>query len=303
VSELVAGILNGDKRSISRAITVVDNNEPDSIKIIHEIFRKTKNAKTIGFTGSAGSGKSTLIGRLATEFHSLGYKVAVLAVDPSSPITGGALLGDRVRMMTISDEIYVRSMASRGAEGGISRSLRNVVRILDAAGYNLILVESVGAGQLEIEISKAVNITVVIFNPQTGDSVQAIKAGLTEIGDIYVVNKSDLDGATILYNIIYDLVANNKKLVFKCSAKMKKGIKELTKALVKLLNDEKYQARDKLILENELKDMILNVIREKSIEKIMNSQDYKKLVLKILKKEVEPYNAALNFANKIVLLE
>jgi LAO/AO transport system kinase len=303
VSELVAGILNGDKRSISRAITVVDNNEPDSIKIIHEIFRKTKNAKTIGFTGSAGSGKSTLIGRLAAEFHSLGYKVAVLAVDPSSPITGGALLGDRVRMMTISDEIYVRSMASRGAEGGISRSLRNVVRILDAAGYNLILVESVGAGQLEIEISKAVNITVVIFNPQTGDSVQAIKAGLTEIGDIYVVNKSDLEGATILYNIIYDLVANNKKLVFKCSAKMKKGIKELTKALVKLLNDEKYQARDKLILENELKDMILNVIREKSIEKIMNSQDYKKLLLKILKKEVEPYNAALNFANKIVLLE
>jgi len=303
VSELVAGILNGDKRSISRAITVVDNNEPDSIKIIHEIFRKTKSAKTIGFTGSAGSGKSTLIGRLAAEFHSLGYKVAVLAVDPSSPITGGALLGDRVRMMTISDEIYVRSMASRGAEGGISRSLRNVVRILDAAGYNLILVESVGAGQLEIEISKAVNITVVIFNPQTGDSVQAIKAGLTEIGDIYVVNKSDLEGATILYNIIYDLVANNKKLVFKCSAKMKKGIKELTKALVKLLNDEKYQARDKLILENELKDMILNVIREKSIEKIMNSQDYKKLLLKILKKEVEPYNAALNFANKIVLLE
>jgi GTPase len=303
VSELVDGILNGDKRSISRAITVVDNNEPDSVKIIHEIFRKTKNAKTIGFTGSAGSGKSTLIGRLATGFHSLGYKVAVLAVDPSSPITGGALLGDRVRMMTISDEIYVRSMASRGAEGGISRSLRNVVRILDAAGYNLILVESVGAGQLEIEISKAVNITVVIFNPQTGDSVQAIKAGLTEIGDIYVVNKSDLEGATILYNIIYDLVANNKKLVFKCSAKMKKGIKELTKALVKLLNDEKYQARDKLILENELKDMILNVIREKSIEKIMNSQDYKKLVLKILKKEVEPYNAALNFANKIVLLE
>ena len=303
MSELVDGILNGDKRSISRAITVVDNNEPDSVKIIHEIFRKTKNAKTIGFTGSAGSGKSTLIGRLAAEFHSLGYKVAVLAVDPSSPITGGALLGDRVRMMTISDEIYVRSMASRGAEGGISRSLRNVVRILDAAGYNLILVESVGAGQLEIEISKAVNITVVIFNPQTGDSVQAIKAGLTEIGDIYVVNKSDLDGATILYNIIYDLVANNKKLVFKCSAKMKKGIKELTKALVKLLNDEKYQARDKLILENELKDMILNVIREKSIEKIMNSQDYKKLVLKILKKEVEPYNAALNFANKIALLE
>jgi LAO/AO transport system kinase len=301
VSELVAGILKGDKRSISRAISIVDNNEPDSVKIIHEIFKKTRNAKTIGFTGSAGSGKSTLIGRLAGEFHSLGYKVAVIAVDPSSPITGGALLGDRVRMMKISDEIYVRSMASRGAEGGVTRSLRNVVRILDAAGYNLILVESVGAGQLEIEISKAVNITVVIFNPQTGDSIQAIKAGLTEIGDIYVVNKSDLEGATILYNIIFDLVGNNKKLVFKCSAKMKKGINELTKSLVKLLDDEKYGAREKLILENELRDMILNVIKEKSIEKIMNSQEYKKLVNKILKKEVEPYNAALNFANKIIV--
>lgn len=301
MSQLVSGILKGDKRSISRAISIVDNNEPESVKIIHEIFKKTKNARTIGFTGSAGSGKSTLIGGLAAEFHSLGYKVAVVAVDPSSPITGGALLGDRVRMMSISDEIYVRSLASRGAEGGISRSLRNVVRILDAAGYNLILIESVGAGQLEIEISKAVNITVVIFNPQTGDSIQAIKAGLTEIGDIYVVNKSDLEGATILFNIISDLVGNNKKLVLKCSAKMKKGIKELTKSLVNLLDDETYQAREKSILENELKDMILNVIKEKSIEKIMKSQEYRKLVTKILKKEVEPYNAALNFANKIIV--
>jgi LAO/AO transport system kinase len=301
VSDLVAGILKGDKRSISRAISIVDNNDPDSVKIIHGIFKKTKNAKTIGFTGSAGSGKSTLIGRLASEFHSLGYKVAVIAVDPSSPITGGALLGDRVRMMSVSDEIYVRSLASRGAEGGISRSLRNVVRILDAAGYNLILVESVGAGQLEIEISKAVNITVVIFNPQTGDSIQAIKAGLTEVGDIYVINKSDLEGSTILYSIISDLVGNHKKLVFKCSAKLKKGVKELTRALVKLLDEEKYLSREKSILENELKDMILNEVREKSIEKIMKSEEYRKLVSKVLKKEVEPYNAALNFANKIIV--
>jgi LAO/AO transport system kinase len=301
VSELVSGILKGDKRSISRAISVIDNNEAESLKIIHGIFKKTKNASTIGFTGSAGVGKSTLIGRIATEFHALGYKVAIIAVDPSSPITGGALLGDRVRMMSISDEIYVRSLASRGAEGGISRSLRNVVRILDAAGYNLILIESVGAGQLEIEISKAVNITVVIFNPQTGDSIQAIKAGLTEIGDIYIVNKSDLQGAAILYNIISDLVGDNKKLVLKCSAKMNKGIRELTKALVKLLDDEKYRAREKSILENELRDMILNVIKEKSIEKIMKSQEYGKLVNKILKKEVDPYSAALNFANKIIV--
>ncbi len=301
MSELVSGILKGDKRSISRAISIIDNNESEALKIIHGIFKKTKNARTIGFTGSAGAGKSTLIARIAAEFHSLGYRVAIVAVDPSSPITGGALLGDRVRMMSISDEIYVRSLASRGAEGGISRSIRNVVRILDAAGYNLILIESVGAGQLEIEISKAVNITVVIFNPQTGDSIQAIKAGLTEIGDVYVINKSDLDGATILYNIIADLVGDDKKPVLKCSAKMNKGIKELKKLLVKMLDDEKYRAREKSILENELRDMILNVIKEKSIEKIMKSQEYGKLVNKILKKEVEPYSAALNFANKIIV--
>jgi len=301
VSELVSGILKGDKRSISRAISIVDNNESEALKIIHGIFKKTKNARTIGFTGSAGAGKSTLIGRMAAEFHTLGYKVAIVAVDPSSPITGGALLGDRVRMMSISDEIYMRSLASRGTEGGISRSLRNVVRILDAAGYNLILIESVGAGQLEIEISKAVNITVVMFNPQTGDSIQAIKAGLTEIGDVYVINKSDLEGATILYNIIADLVGDNKKLVLKCSAKMNKGIKELTRTLVKMLDDEKYRAREKSILENELRDMILNVIKEKSIEKIMKSHEYEKLVNKILKKEVEPYSAALNFADKIIV--
>ncbi|HEY7227125.1 MAG TPA: methylmalonyl Co-A mutase-associated GTPase MeaB [Nitrososphaeraceae archaeon] len=301
MSQLINGILKGDKRSISRAISIVDNNEPDSIKIIHKIFRKTGNARTIGFTGSAGSGKSTLIGRLAVEFHSLGYKVAVLAVDPSSPITGGALLGDRVRMMSISDEIYVRSMASRGAEGGVSRSLRNVIRILDAAGYNLILVESVGAGQLEIEISKVVNVTLVIFTPQTGDSIQAIKAGLTEIGDIYVINKSDLDGSAILYNIVSDLIGDNdKKPVLKCSAKTQKGVKELAKSLVNLLDDKKYLSRERSILEYELKDIILNIIKEKSIDKIMKSQEYKELINKILKKEIEPYNAALSFANRIL---
>ncbi len=301
MSQLINGILKGDKRSISRAISIVDNNEPDSIKIIHKIFKKTGNARTIGFTGSPGSGKSTLIGRLAVEFHSIGYKVAVLAVDPSSPITGGALLGDRVRMMSISDEIYVRSMASRGAEGGVSRSLRNVIRILDAAGYNLILVESVGAGQLEIEISKVVNVTLVIFTPQTGDSIQAIKAGLTEIGDIYVINKSDLDGSAILYNIVSDLIGDNdKKPVLKCSAKTQKGVKVLAKSLVNLLDDKKYLSRERSILEYELRDIILNIIKEKSINKIMKSQEYKELVNKILKKEIEPYDAALNFANRII---
>ena len=148
--------------------------------------------------------KSSLVGKLIPECQALGYKVAVLAVDPTSPITGGAILGDRVRMQGNlgNDKVFMRSMASRGAMGGVSKSLRNAIRILDVAGYNIVLIESVGAGQLEVEISRVVDLTVVVFTPHTGDNVQAVKAGLTEIGDIYVVNKADLEGATSLYQTV-----------------------------------------------------------------------------------------------------
>ena len=197
---IVKGLMQGDRRSVARAISIVDNREPEAKQIIKEIFGKTGKARTVGFTGPGGAGKSSLLGRLIPECQALGYKVAVLAVDPTSPITGGAILGDRVRMQgQLDDEkVFMRSMASRGAVGGVSKSLRNAIRVLDAAGYDLILVESVGAGQLEIEITKVVDLTVVLFTPNTGDNVQAVKAGLTEVGDIYVVNKADIDGAVPL---------------------------------------------------------------------------------------------------------
>src|SRR5919198_2471788 len=204
---VVKRLLEGERRSLARAISIVDNCEPDSQTIIREIFNKTGNVKTVGFTGPAGSGKSSLIGRLVPNLQALGYKVAIVAVDPTSPITGGAILGDRVRMQDAVDDgkVFMRSIASRGAAGGVSKSLRNVIRILGAAGYDLVLVESVGAGQLEVDISNIVNLTIVLFSPHTGDNVQAVKAGLTEIGDIYVVNKVDLEGATTLYQTIVDL--------------------------------------------------------------------------------------------------
>ena len=175
---IVKGLIKGDRRSLARAITIVDNHEPESRQIIKEIFGRTGKARTVGFTGPGGAGKSSLVGRLIPECQALGRKVAVLAVDPTSPITGGAILGDRVRMLTnLEDErVFMRSMASRGAVGGVSKSLRNAIRVLDAAGYDLILVESVGAGQLEIEITKAVDLTVVVFTPNTGDNVQAAMA-------------------------------------------------------------------------------------------------------------------------------
>jgi LAO/AO transport system kinase len=211
VLPIVKGLLAGERRALARAISIVDNDEPESREIIKQIFSKTGNTRTVGFTGPGGAGKSSLVGKLIPECEALGYKVAVLAVDPTSPITGGAILGDRVRMQGNlgNEKVFMRSMASRGAMGGISKSLRNAIRILDVAGYNIVLIESVGAGQLEVEISKVVDLTVVVFTPHTGDNVQAVKAGLTEIGDVYVVNKADLEGATSLYQTILDLIGDN----------------------------------------------------------------------------------------------
>jgi LAO/AO transport system kinase len=228
---IVKGLLEGERRSLSRAISIVDNDEPDSKIILRQIFGKTGNAKTVGFTGPGGAGKSSLIGKLVPELQAMRYKTAIIAVDPTSAITGGAILGDRVRMQGVieDDNLFMRSLASRGAVGGISNSLRNVIRILDAAGYDLILIESVGAGQLEIEISKIVNITAVVFTPYTGDNIQAIKAGLSEIGDLYVINKGDLQGSSTLFNSILDLIGNTEKkpVVLKASAKTGMGIKKL----------------------------------------------------------------------------
>ena len=220
---IVKSLLSGERRAIARAISIVDNDEPESREIIKQIFSKTGNIRTVGFTGPGGAGKSSLVGKLIPECQALGYKVAVLAVDPTSPITGGAILGDRVRMQGNlgNEKVFMRSMASRGAMGGVSKSLRNAIRILDVAGYNVVLIESVGAGQLEVEISKVADLTVVVFTPHTGDNVQAVKAGLTEIGDIYVVNKADLEGATSLYQTVVDLIGdtNRKPDVLKTSAK------------------------------------------------------------------------------------
>jgi LAO/AO transport system kinase len=232
--KIVEGILKGDRRSLSRAISIIDNEEGEYQEIVSQIFQNTGKAMTIGLTGAGGSGKSTLIGKLIDEFKRYGYKMAIIAVDPTSPVTGGAILGDRIRMQsTLMDksEVFMRSIASRGAIGGISRSLRNIVRILDAAGYDLIIVESVGAGQLEIEVSKVVNLTIVVLTPNTGDKVQAVKAGITEIGDVYVVNKTDLEGAKTLYNTIRDLIGETERqpIIVKCSMNRETSLRQRIK--------------------------------------------------------------------------
>jgi LAO/AO transport system kinase len=306
VLPILKGLLAGERRALARAISIVDNDEPDSREIIKQIFSKTGSIRTVGFTGPGGAGKSSLIGKLIPECQALGYKVAVLAVDPTSPITGGAILGDRVRMQGSldDDKVFMRSMASRGAVGGVSKSLRNAIRILDAAGYNLVLVESVGAGQLEIEISRVVNMTVVVFTPHTGDNVQAVKAGLTEIGDMYVVNKSDLQGANTLYQTILDLIGDTerKPAVLRASTKTGRGMKELAKNIDKFLKEKSinYKERERKMLEDELKDMVLNIVEEKVSSMLAGDKKYSEFIDKLAKKEVDPYMAADQLAEELI---
>ncbi|MDP9462611.1 MAG: methylmalonyl Co-A mutase-associated GTPase MeaB [Thermoproteota archaeon] len=299
---IVKGLLAGERRALARAISIVDNDEPESREIIKQIFSKTGNIRTVGFTGPGGAGKSSLVGKLIPACQALGYKVAVLAVDPTSPITGGAILGDRVRMQGNlgTDKVFMRSMASRGAMGGVSKSLRNAIRILDVAGYNIVLIESVGAGQLEVEISKVVDLTVVVFTPHTGDNVQAVKAGLTEIGDIYVVNKADLEGATSLYQTVLDLIGDTsrKPTVLKTSVKTGDGVAELSKSIDKLLKEKSinYKERERKMLEDELTDMILNNLEKKVSSMIAQDRKYSEYINRLARKEIDPYVAAEELA-------
>jgi LAO/AO transport system kinase len=305
VLPIVKGLLAGERRALARAISIVDNDEPESREIIKQIFSKTGNIRTVGFTGPGGAGKSSLVGKLIPECQALGYKVAVLAVDPTSPITGGAILGDRVRMQGNlgNQKVFMRSMASRGAMGGVSKSLRNAIRILDVAGYNIVLIESVGAGQLEVEISKVADLTVVVFTPHTGDNVQAVKAGLTEIGDIYVVNKADLEGATSLYQTVVDLIGdtNRKPAVLKTSAKTGMGIDELAKNIDKLLKEKtiNYKERERKMLEDELTDMILNILEKKVSSMLTQDRKYSEFIDRLARKEIDPYVAAEELAGTL----
>ncbi|HEY7570900.1 MAG TPA: methylmalonyl Co-A mutase-associated GTPase MeaB [Nitrososphaeraceae archaeon] len=304
---LAEGISNSDPRSLARAISIVDNNEPEAHDLIKAIFNMTGGARTVGFTGPAGAGKSSLIGKLISYFQELGQKIAVLAVDPSSPLTGGAILGDRVRMQGISDDenVFMRSLASRGASGGVSKSLRNVIRVLDAAGYKLVLVESVGAGQVEVDIASVVNLTVVVLSPQTGDKIQAIKAGLNEIGDLYVVNKSDLDGSATLFNSILDLVGDveRKPIVTSTSVRSGMGIKELALTITNLLNSKNinYKAREKVMLESELKEMVIDILTQKFCTMLVGKKEmYTQLIDDLIHRRIDPFRAAESLADSLV---
>ena len=210
---LIERTLSGERRALARLISLVENDGEEARQALASLYPSTGKAHIVGVTGAPGTGKSTLVNRLALEFRSRDVTVGIIAVDPTSPYSGGAILGDRIRMRDLSGDpgIFIRSMASRGSLGGLARATGDVVKIIDAAGYQIILVETVGAGQAEVEIARTAHTTLVVEAPGLGDDIQAIKAGLMEIADIFIVNKADRDGAdnTVMFlQMMLDLNSN-----------------------------------------------------------------------------------------------
>jgi len=303
--DLLSDLKKGKRGAIAKAITIVENDPKEAKKLLKKIFKETGTATVIGITGPAGGGKSSLINKTAIAMKKLHTKPAVLAIDPTSHVTGGAILGDRVRMSESTDSgTYIRSIASRGATGAVSRSLRNSVRILEYAGFNPIIIESVGAGQTEVEISNIADITVVVFNPHTGDSIQTIKAGLTEIGDIYLVNKSDLDGANQLFDAVRDFIGSSERnpVILKTSVKKNSGIAQFAKTLKEMMasTNKSKKEKDKERLETELKDIVLNNIREKMNESLGSDKTFSKYLKKLLAKDIDPFEAADKITKSLV---
>jgi LAO/AO transport system kinase len=295
--DLVKNLKQGNRRAIARAISIVENNEKEARTLVKKIFKSSGRSFTIGITGPAGAGKSTLINKTSIELNKLGYKTAVLAIDPTSHITGGAILGDRVRMTESTDSgTYIRSMASRGATGAVSLALRNSIRVLEFAGFNPIIIESAGAGQTEVDISRIVDVTTVVFNPNTGDNIQTIKAGLTEIGDIYLINKSDLPGANQLFDSVRDFIGVSEKnpTVMMTSAKSNKGMVEFAKKLQELMKSQKKskKQREESRLDVELRDIILNNVKNKVSNMLDSSNAYAKYLKKVQTKDMDPFEAA-----------
>ena len=303
--DITSDLKKAKRGAIAKAISIFENDEKESRKLIKKIFKTSGKSVIIGITGPAGAGKSSLIDKISIKLKKSGLKPAVLAIDPTSHVSGGAILGDRVRMTeSTASGTYIRSMASRGATGAISRSIRNSIRVLEYAGFDPIIIESVGAGQTEIEISNIADITVVVFNPHTGDSIQTIKAGITEIGDIYLVHKSDLEGASQLFQSVQDFIGTAEKtpLILKVSSKTGKGITEFVTELKKIIGKRKKEKKlsEKQRLAIELDDIILNNINQKIATMLHSNKTYSGYLKKVQDRKIDPFEAADKISNSIM---
>lgn len=228
--ELVERMKKQDIRALAKAITVVENDHPEKLSLLRDVFSMEKHAHHIGITGPPGAGKSSLVNRLIARIRAEGKTVAIIAVDPTSPFSGGALLGDRVRMNQhfTDDGVYIRSMATRGSLGGLARATKDALRLCDAYGFDVVIVETVGVGQSELDIMKVVDTTALVLTPNSGDVLQIFKAGIMEIADLFVINKGDLPGYGKLKALLKELVMmTHEKAIIKTVSTENKGIDKL----------------------------------------------------------------------------
>ncbi|MFW9957986.1 MAG: methylmalonyl Co-A mutase-associated GTPase MeaB [Candidatus Odinarchaeota archaeon] len=315
VTELVKGVLSGNRRHLARLISLIENEDSQAQEALVKLYKHTGKAHVIGVTGPPGSGKSSLVTKLTAEFRKRSKTIGVLCVDPSSPFTGGALLGDRIRMQehSLDDNVYVRSMGTRGHLGGLSRAASDAIRVIDAFGKDIIFVETVGTGQSEVEIIEVAHTVIVTDVPGSGDDIQAIKAGIMEIADIFVVNKSDYPGAdkkVTEINTMLDIDLRERVWrppVLLTNSRTGEGIAELADKLMEHFNylkesgllEQKGLQRSR----EELQSIMKYKLTQELSHKLQGKPEYEKAIRMIAERKKDPYTVAEQLIAEFLLSE
>jgi|TARA_B100002003_G_scaffold224047_1_gene229106 LAO/AO transport system kinase len=308
---LAARVLGGDPRAVSRAISLIEEGVPEGARLVRELFSHTGRAWVVGVTGPPGVGKSTLVDRVAKVFRSGGRRVGIVAVDPTSPFSGGAVLGDRIRMQTHAgdDGVFIRSMATRGRLGGLAQAAREATLVLDAAGHDVVFLETVGVGQAEVDITYAADIAVVMVAPGFGDDVQAIKAGILEIADVFVVNKADHSGAEGTVAQLEAMLSLDEPShehwrppIVKTQATTGDGVNDFVGALDRFReyagDDLRYQRRYRLEV-SELRRLLGEAFL-RHVEQLVSPSELDKVTAQLARRELDPYTAVDTIMNRVL---